>query len=334
MALVTPTTRLLTDDDVRSVFDWVAAVEALRVAYSPQDDVRRYPVRSMARGDGVWLRTLSGVAADGSLMGAKLIAASVRGRRASYLIPLFRQETAELAALLDGNSITGFRTAATSALAADCLAPRKPLAVGVIGSGFEAKNHVRALAAIRKLARVSVYSPNPDSRTRFVRELADAGVEIVAVTDGREVVEGADLVICAARSRDETPTLHGESLAPGMTVLSIGSTLPEQREVDASVIAAAGLVVADMVDEVVHDTGDMLAAKRAGITFEHNVIPLSDVVGGRHAGRTSPEQIVLYKSVGAAIQDLAVAAMCLTRATEREVGTLLPAPIAPVEKGK
>ena len=101
MALATPTTRLLTDADVRSVFDWVAAVEALRVAYSPQDDVRRY-LRSMARGDGVWLRTLSGVAADGSLMGAKLIAASVRGRRASYLIPLFRQETAELAALLDG----------------------------------------------------------------------------------------------------------------------------------------------------------------------------------------------------------------------------------------
>jgi len=133
---------------------------------------------------------------------------------------------------------------------------------------------------------------------------------------------------------DSPITINGESLAPGMTVLSIGSTLPEQREVDASVIAAAGLVVADMVDEVVHDTGDMLAAKRAGITFEHNVIPLSDVVGGRHAGRTSPEQIVLYKSVGAAIQDLAVAAMCLTRATERGVGTLLRAPIAPVEKGK
>jgi len=334
VAPATPTTRLLTDDDVRSAFDWEDAIEALRIAYSIPDDARRYPARSMARGDGVWLRTLSGVAADGGLMGAKLIAASMRSRRASYLIPLFRQETAELVALLDGNSITGFRTAATSALAADCLAPHKPLMVGVIGSGFEAKNHVRALAVIRPLARVTVYSPSPDSRTRFVRELADLGAETVAATHGRAAVEGADLIICAARSRDETPTLHSKDLAMGVTVLSIGSTLPEQREVDVSVIAAAGLVVADMRDEVVHDTGDMLAASAAGISFDHKVVSLSDVVGGRHAGRTSTDEVVLYKSVGGAIQDLTVAAMCLARATERGIGTLLPASIAPVEKGK
>src|SRR5262245_41783302 len=125
------TTRLLTDADVHAVFDWASAVAALRRAYSAPDDLARYPVRSMARGEGVWLRTLSGVAADGDLMGAKLIAASIRGKRASYLIPLFRQDTAELVALLDGNSITGFRTAATSALAADCLAPERPLSVAV-----------------------------------------------------------------------------------------------------------------------------------------------------------------------------------------------------------
>jgi ornithine cyclodeaminase/alanine dehydrogenase len=117
-----------------------------------------------------------------------------------------------------------------------------------------------------------------------------------------------------------------------MTVLSICSTLPEQREVDAFGHRGRRTRGRDMVDEVVHDTGDMLAAKRAGITFEHNVIPLSDVVGGTSRRPHVAEQIVLYKSVGAAIQDLAVAAMCLTRATERGLDTVA-APIAPW-KGK
>jgi ornithine cyclodeaminase/alanine dehydrogenase len=327
-------TLLLTDADVHAVFDWGLAVAALRTAYSAPDDPARYPVRSMARGEGVWLRTLSGVAVDGELMGAKLIAASIRGKRASYLIPLFRQDTAELVALLDGNSITGFRTAATSALAADCLAPRDPLSVAVIGSGFEAKNHLQALSALRTLKRVTVFSPNPESRARFARELADTCTDIVSASSAQVAVADADVVLCAARSRDETPTLYGEGLSPGTTVISIGSTLPEQREVDVSVVAAASVIVADVAHEVAHDTGDMRAAARAAVAFESKIVPLADVVGGRHPGRTSTAEILLYKSVGAGIQDLAVATMCYARATERGVGTRLPALITPVDKGK
>jgi ornithine cyclodeaminase/alanine dehydrogenase len=334
MSTETSSTRLLTDADVHAVFDWGSAVATLRMAYSAPDDPTRYPVRSMARGEGVWLRTLSGVAVDGELMGAKLIAASIRGKRASYLIPLFRQDTAELVALLDGNSITGFRTAATSALAADCLAPRHPLSVAVIGSGFEAKNHLKALSALRTLKRVSVFSPNPESRARFARELADTCPDIVSASSAQVAVADADVVLCAARSRDETPTLYAEGLSPGTTVISIGSTLPEQREVDVSVVAAASVIVADVAQEVAHDTGDMRAAACAAVAFESKIVPLAEVVGGRHPARTSAAEIVLYKSVGAGIQDLAVATMCYARATERGVGTLLPAWIAPVDKGK
>jgi len=329
-----PATLLLTDADVRSVFDWRDAAEALRAAYAAPDDPARYPARSMARGDRVWLRTLSGVAADGELMGAKLIAASFHRARASYLIPLFDQTSAALVALLDAASITGFRTAATSALAADCLAPAGSLDVAVIGSGFEAKTHVRALAAVRPLARVRVFSPNPASRARFAAELADLHVPIAPAESAADAVRGAALVIGAARSHDESPTLCGAWLEPGMTIVSIGSTLPEQREVDAEVIARADLVVADMRDEIAHDTGDMIVARREGVEFESKLVPLADVVGGRHPGRTSPAQIALYKSVGAGLQDLAVAATCFRRAKERGVGTALPVTIAPVDKGK
>jgi alanine dehydrogenase len=327
-------TLFLTDADVRAAFDWRAAADALRAAYSAPDDAKRYPRRTMARGDRVWLRTLSGVTADGAFMGAKLIAASLRRSRASYLIPLFDQESADLLALLDGHSITGFRTAATSAFAADCLAPAGALDVAVIGSGFEAKTHLRALAAVRAISRVRVYSPTPASRARFATELADLHVPIAPTEGAMEAVTGASLVICAARSRDESPTLRGAWLEPGMTVVSIGSTLPEQREVDADAIARADLIVADMREEVAHDTGDMLAASRAGVSFDAKLVPLADVVGARHPGRTSREQVVLYKSVGAGLQDLAVAAMCYRRARELGNGTALPVTIAPVDKGK
>lgn len=334
MMAADPATLFLTDADVRRAFDWTAAAEALRSAYGAPDDPKRFPPRAMARGDRVWLRTLSGVSADGSVMGAKLIAASMRRARASYLIPLFDQDSAALLALLDGNSITGFRTAATSALAVDCLAPPASLDVAVIGSGFEAKTHVRALAAVRALASVRVYSPNPASRERFVGELADLPLSIAPAASAMDAVRGANVVLCAARSRDESPTLRGAWLEPGMTIVSIGSTLPEQREVDTDTVARADVIFADMRDEIAHDTGDMIAARRDGIAFEDKLVPLADVVGGRHAGRTSATQIVLYKSVGAGLQDLAVAAMCFRRAAALGVGTPLPVTIAPVDKGK
>jgi len=115
-------TLLLDDQAVRDSFGWARAIDALRAAYAGDVADSRYPERSMARGDGSWLRTLTGISADNGLMGAKLIAASMKTRQVSYLIPLFDEHTAELVALIDGQSITGFRTAATSAAAADLLA--------------------------------------------------------------------------------------------------------------------------------------------------------------------------------------------------------------------
>jgi ornithine cyclodeaminase/alanine dehydrogenase len=267
-------------------------------------------------------------------MGAKMIAANLRNGVASYLIPLFDQETVELVALVEGNSITGFRTAATSALAADALAVDGDVRLAVIGSGFEAKNHVRALASMRRIAHLTVYSPNPASRARFIAELDDLGVPMASADGARAALEGADLILCAARSRDESPTLLGEWLEPGMTVISIGSTLPEQRELDPEAIRRSDLIVADMVEEVAHDTGDMIVAARAGVDWTGKLLGLTDLISGRSPGRTTPDQIMLYKSVGAAAQDLAVAGLCVSRARELGLGTILPVNITPVQKGK
>lgn len=329
-----PGTLFLTDQDVRSVFDWQDAIGALRTAYAAESPDAMFPPRSMARGDGLWLRTMTGISPDGEVLGAKMITASIRNQVVSYLIPLFDQQTTALVGLLDGASITGFRTAATSALAADALCPAGPLHVAVIGSGFEARTHVRALAASRAIERVTVFSPNPASRERFITELADLGLGIGQAESAQGAIEGASLILCAARSRDESPTLRGAWLKPGVTVISIGSTLPEQRELDSEAIARADRIVADMPEEVAHDTGDMLAATQDGIAFADRLTGLGDVVGGRAPGRSGKDQIILYKSVGAALQDIVVAAMCLRRARAQGKGAVLPVSITPVNKGK
>lgn len=324
----------LTDSDVRSSFDWREAGEALRTAYAADITPSMSPPRTMARQPGFWLRTLSGIAADRELAGAKLITFNKDPRSASYLISLLDQRSTELVALLDGNSVTAFRTAATSALAAHTLARTGTSRVAVIGSGFEARNHVRALQAMRQIDGVAVFSPNPASRIAFIDHLGDTGIALRDAESAPSALEGADIVICAARARNETPTLRGEWLRPGMTVVSIGSTLPEQREVDAEVIRRAEVIVADMVEEVAHETGDMIEASHAGVDWQERLVSLADLIAGRVPGRTRDDEIILYKSVGAAIQDLTVAALCVERARELGLGTWLPVSINPVKKGQ
>lgn len=116
-----------------------------------------------------------------------------------------------------------------------------------------------------------------------------------------------------------------------MVVVSIGSTLPEQREVDEQVIARATLIVADMVEEVAHDTGDMLAARKAGVGFVNKLVSLAELARGevQPPGRLD---IVVYKSVGSALQDIITAEMLLARARALGVGTPLAHSIVPVSK--
>ncbi|MCJ0765553.1 ornithine cyclodeaminase family protein [Variovorax terrae] len=324
-------TRFLTDADVGSLADWPAAIQALAAAYAQPIDPACVPPRAMARGDGIWLRSLTAVV-PGGYLGCKLISASPRAARASYLIALFDAGTMALAGLIDGNQITGLRTAATATVAVDHLAPRRALRVAVLGSGFEARAQLHALAAQRAIASVAVYSPNPASREAFAALFEHRGWPVQAAAQPQDAVQGADVVLCAARARGEQPILRAGWLAPGATVVSIGSTLPEQRELDVDVLARAHSIVADMPDEVLHDTGDLIAAQAAGLSLAPRLVALSRLVGGKAVARAEPGDIAVYKSVGSALQDVVLAGMLLDRALARGVGTDLPVSIAPVAK--
>ncbi|WP_321813531.1 MULTISPECIES: NAD(P)-binding domain-containing protein [unclassified Paraburkholderia] len=330
-ALPAASTLFLGDADVATLADWPTAVAALARAYGSPVAPAAVPPRSMARGDGIWLRSLTAVSSSGRHMGCKLIAANTRARLASYLIALFDRDTMALSALIDGNRVTGLRTAATAALAVDLLAPARPLRVAVIGSGFEARGALDCLLAVRAVQSARVFSPTPASRERFAASFATR-VEIAAAESAQAAVRDADVVLCAARSRDETPVLNGAWLAAGATVVSLGSTLPEQREVDETTLARAACIVADVPDEVAHDTGDGIAAARAGIDISTKLAPLSVLAAGSLNARREAGDIVLYKSVGSALQDVVIAEMIYARALEAGAGIALPTSIAPVAK--
>jgi ornithine cyclodeaminase/alanine dehydrogenase len=106
-------------------------------------------------------------------------------------------------------------------------------------------------------------------------------------------------------------------------VVSIGSTVPEQREVDPEVVRRADLIVADVPLEVSGETGDMIAAREAGVAFEHKLVALSDVVRGACVTRQRLDNIVMFKSIGSGLQDIAVSEMCYAKAIAANAGTAL-----------
>lgn len=326
-----PPTLFLTDDDVAALTDWDAAIAALREAYTRPEDPRATPERAVAVTSSGWQRVMTAAPPGARYAGSKTIAASLRNGLASYLITLFDQEDSRLAALIDGNRITGIRTAATAAAALTNLLPDRPVTAAVVGSGFEARSQLRAAARVARIEGVRVSSPTAANRERFADELsAELGIPITPVAEARAAVVDADLVLCAARSRDETPTVLAPWVGDDATIVSVGSTTPTQIELDPALIGRASLVVADALAEVLHDSGDMIATRNAGFDPGAVTVSLNDLLGG---GAVRPERgIAIYKSTGSGFQDIVLAAQLYERAVTEARGTPLPVGILTIRK--
>jgi len=312
-----------------SVFRWTPAIQALQETYARPLGPHAVPRRTIAAGaaERASLRTMSAVPPGSRYYGAKLMgmAFGPAGRQLEYAVVLFDATTGSLAAIVDGNLVTAYRTAATSAAALDRLAPQGAARLAVLGSGLEARMHTLAIASVRALSEVRVYSPTPARRESFAQEIGrELGIPVRAVDSPAEAVGGADIVLAAARSYGEKPILEGAWLAPHATVISIGSTIPDQREVDSSVVERAHLIICDNVEEVVEESGDMLAATKEGIAAEAKCFSLNDLMSGK-VGRPAGEQVAMYKSVGSGLQDVVVGGMILDLA--RSAGLAQPLPV-------
>jgi alanine dehydrogenase len=303
-----------------AVFSWADGVRAIQAAYTAPLEPGALPPRAIGRGGGSWLRTLPALP-PGRHFGAKLIGMSTTAPSPGpeYVVVLFDRETSRIAAFVEGHHVTAYRTAATSAAALDRLAPPGAMRLSVLGSGLEASMHVRAFRAVREIEELVVYSPTKERREAFAAALGGR-----AVDEPREAVARATVVLAAARSRGELPILYADWLAAGAVVVSIGSTVPEQRELDVGVVEWCDLIVCDDVGEVSHETGDMIEAARAGVIFAEKTFSLHELLAGELDARLAAVQRPLYKSVGSGLQDVVVASLILERAQAAGLATPLP----------
>jgi len=310
-----------------AVFDWKSAIAALQGVYSNPYEPAATPPRSIASSGRSFLRTLPAVPPGGRYFGAKLMgmASEASDPGVEYVVVLFDRQTSRIAAFVDAEKVTGYRTAATSAAALDRLAPSRPARLAVLGSGLEAMMHTRAFAAIRDFSEIRVYSTTPARRESFAEVIGtELGVGTRAAASAEEAVDGADVVLTAARSHGEQPILFGDWIMPGAVTVSIGSTVPQQREIDVSVVAQSDLIVCDMVHEVVNETGDMIAAAAAGVVLDDRCFSLNELMSGSLSDRLAAARYPMFKSVGGGLQDVVVAGMILDRAREAGAATQLP----------
>ncbi len=210
------------------------------------------------------------------------------------LIVMFKAETGEPLAVLDGRLITEMRTAAASAVATQHLARPEAAVLGILGSGVQAKSHLAALRHVRSFKEVRVWSPR--NAPAFAQR---HGVK--AVSSAADAVRAADVVVVAASST--TPILRGSWLSPGAHVNAIGATRPDWRELDDDLVTTARVFV-DSREAALRESGDVIAARSA-------VTEIGAVVAGVAPGRQSDQEITLFKSVGVAVEDVAAAALVL-----------------------
>lgn len=203
------------------------------------------------------------------------------------LIVLFRPETGEPLAVIDGRLITEMRTAAASAVATQLLARRDAPVLAIIGSGVQARSHLEALRLVRSFREVRVWSPR--HAKAFAKEF---GVQ--AVGSAEEAVRGAHVVTVATSAT--TPVLMGEWLSPGTHVNAVGATRPEWRELDDATLGRARIFV-DSKEAAMRESGDIIAA---GQVFAE----IGDVITGARPGRTTADEVTLFKSVGVAVEDM------------------------------
>lgn len=311
---------LLSDADCRRLVGMANAVPAVAAAY-----------RGLATGEAVladrvivrfptgWTRMLPGALPGRDVFGYKefhLVGGAVR-----HTTFLYGAADGRLRAVLDAGYLTGLRTGATAALATDLLAPEVEIAA-VVGSGKEAAAQLAALLVVRRPKAVRVFSPNPARRADFAELMSrELGVPVQAVDSVRAACVGSQVVLVATKSHG-TPVLGADDVPPGAHVSSIGSTLPEQRELAAEVFATAATVVVDTPQQLT-EAGDLIAAHAAGALAGDRVVGLGSLIAAPPPAR-EPGAVTLFSSLGTGLQDIALAELACRLAEAEHVGRALP----------
>lgn len=308
----------LSAEDVKALATPELVLRAARAAVLAQREGRAViPPRLDVNLPLGFLRVMPG--ALGDLMGLKVMTL-VRGVGNRYLLLVYSQESGALLALLDAAEVTALRTAGITAVAAEILQPVPQERIALIGSGFEATTHLHAMARLWQLGEVTVYSPSRERREAFAaRESTALGLRVRAVGSCREALASSSTVVLATKATD--PVIDGEDVLPGSVVLSIGSTRPDLRELDRTTLKRAALVVVDDAGSVMRESGDIIDALEHGALTPEQLVSIGAASDSpRTHERSDGRDLGVFKSVGTAVQDLALAGDLIAAAVQQGIG--------------
>lgn len=227
-----------------------------------------------------------------------------------------------LTGILDASSITAIRTAAVSAVATAALAPPAAGDLAILGTGVQARTHLEAMRAVRPIRRVRVWSPQAKDREAWVAwARATHGVDAEPCFTAEAATRNADLICTVTAAR--TPVLTSAMVADGAHINAVGASLPDARELSTDLVRRARLFT-DRRESAEHEAGDYRVPLQEGaIAPDHLLGELGDLLVGRLPGRTAPEEVTVFKSLGLGAEDVAAAEWVLREAERRGIGTLI-----------
>jgi ornithine cyclodeaminase/alanine dehydrogenase-like protein (mu-crystallin family) len=292
---------ILEEEEVRALLSYDELIPVIRQALIDFSAGRvQQPVRAIlpVPAHGGWFGIMPAV--YGSVMGAKMVTFYPRNAEQNKhthmaMIQLFRAETGEPLAMMDGRLITEMRTAAVSSVAIDHLAHPAAKVLGILGSGVQARSHMRALAGIRAFTEIKVWSRTREHAERFAGEIG------ASVMTAEEAVSGADVVLALTSSA--VPIVQASWLKKEALVCAIGAATPDRRELDAETMR--GAVVVESREAAMREAGDIVLVN-AQITAE-----IGELLSGAQLDRR--DRPVVFKSVGIAVEDIATAKLVLEK---------------------
>jgi ornithine cyclodeaminase/alanine dehydrogenase-like protein (mu-crystallin family) len=322
--------RVLRAAEVRALLPMTECVELMRRTMIALSEGRAVaPLRSVMAMPGArgMLGNMPGYLADPECFGVKLVSLMPRnepGRYSSHLglVLLFESEHGCPAAILDAAEITAIRTAAASGLATRLLARPDAGDLAILGAGEQARSHLEAMLAVRRLRRIRVWARDRAKAQVFAgTEGARHGVAIETAGSVPEAVAGADIICTLTKARE--PILLGDWIARGAHLNVVGSSIAAAAEIDTAAVVQSRFFV-DCRNSTVNEGGEYLRALRCGaISAAHIAAEIGEVANGTHPGRTSRDDVTLYKSLGVAPQDLASAHYVLDKARAAGIGQLI-----------
>ena len=316
-------TLLLKEADVRALLTMPMALEAVEESLRQQGngELSLHPRRRLKLPDNALLHYMAAGDPVHGFIGMKVYT-SVRGA-VRFMVPLFRSATGEMAALIEADALGQIRTGAATGVATKYLANADARIAGIIGTGYQARTQLEAVAAVRPLERVRAFGRDPERRAQFCREMsARIGIEVEPVESGEKAVRGADIVVTATSAMKIV--LEGPWLSPGVHVNAIGANWAQKRELDDVAVTRADAIVVDSIEQAKMEAGDLILSFANDAARWDAVRELGAIVAGKIPGRTGPDQITLFKSNGIATWDLAVAVRVYELAVARGVGQSIP----------